>query len=190
MGKGGKKKAYDPLRDVRDAINRAMHRQHTPHMFISKQDLDQVWADHSLKDCFPKFKPEERRLVKTDYLRVLSILIHAEWIDLRLLFRPLFLRVPEHNDKNLPFEDLSFLGKFGSTEFSSRQHAFKPIIIQEHNKNYIQGVSPECRLPFIEEPEHMGRGGYGSVTKRVIAPRCLLNKQDNKDNPEVCGHPL
>lgn len=190
MGKGGKKKVYDPLRDVRDAINCAMHRQHTPHMFISKHDLDQVWADHSLKDCLPKSNPDERRRIMRDFLRVLSILIHAEWIDLRLRFRPLFLREKGRADAHLPFEDLSFLGNFGPTEFFSRQHAFNPVIIQEHNKKYIQGVLPECRLPFIEEPEHMGRGGYGSVTKRVIAPRCLLNKQDNKDNPEVCVHLL
>ena len=191
MGKGGKKKAVNPLpefQELKDAINRTMHRQHTPHMFICKHDLDRIWADHSLNNYFPKLTLEERRSIRENYLRVLSILIHAGWTDLSR-FRPLFLREAGRDDAHLPFQDLSFLGDFRPT-FSFHQYAFTPIVIEEHNERYIQAISPQLRLPFIEEPELMGIGGYGSVTKRVIARRCLWNKQDNKDNPEVCGHSL
>ncbi len=104
-------------------------------------------------------------------------------------FRPLFLREPGRDDANLPFKDLGFLGTSGQV-FSSYQHAFKPVVIEEHNERHIQEIPTENRLPFIDEPEFMGIGGYGSITKRVIAPRCLSNKGDNKDNPEVCGNIL
>ena len=186
MGKRGRKKANRPLLDIQDDINRTMHRQRTPHMFICKHDLDQVWADHSLNDLFPNLTRDEQRLIRRDYLRVLSILVHAGWTDLSR-FRPLFLREAGRDDAHLPFGDLTFLGNFGPT-ISFHQHAFKPVVIEEHNRRYIQGVSPERRLPFTEEPEPMGKGGYGSVTKRVIARRCLWNEQENRDNPEVCGY--
>lgn len=186
MGRGGRKRANNPLDEIQDAINRAMYRQRTPHIFICKHGLDQVWAEHSLNDLLPNLTRDEQRLTRGNYLRVLSILIHAKWTDLSR-FRPLFLREAGRDDAHLPFKDLEFLGNFGPT-FSFHQHAFTPVIIEEHNGKYIQGVEPELRLPFTEEPEPMGNGGYGSVTKRVIARRCLRNKQENRDNPEVRGH--
>ena len=186
MGKAGKKKGINPLMEITDAINLKMHRPYTPHMFICKNDLDQIWADHSLSGIFPSFSSDERQNIRNNFIRVLSMLIHVGWTDLSR-FRPLFLREPGRDDSHLPFEDLNFLGKFGPA-VSFNQHAFKPVVIEEHNERYIQGISPKLRLPFIEEPEFLGKGGYGSVTKRVIAPRYLWNKEDNKDNPEVCGH--
>lgn len=187
MPKAGKKKAPDPLLEVYEAIKRRINRQDTAHMFICKHDLDQVWADHPLPHIFPRFTPEECESVRKDYICVLSILIYVGWTDWSR-FRPLFLR-EGRNDAHLPFADVKFLGT-SEQVFHSHQYAFKPAIIEERDERYIQDISTKDRLPFIDEPEFMDNGGYGSVTKRVIAPRCLWNKQDNKDNPKVCGHSL
>lgn len=184
MPKAGKKKATDHLLDVHQAIARRMHRQNTAHMFISKHDLDQVWTDHPLRQIFPFFTTEEHESVRRDYICVLSILIYVGWTDLSR-FRPLFLRETGRDDSHLPFTDVTFLGMSGQV-FSSNQFAFKPVVIEERNERFIQDIPPEHRLPFLDEPKSMGNGGYGSVTKRVIAPRCLRNKEENKDNPEVC----
>lgn len=189
MSKTGKNKPSGPLLDIQNAIIHKMCRPQTPHAFICKHDLDQIWADHPLRDIFPTFTPEERETIRKRYIRVLSILIYVGWTDLKTRFRPVFLRYVGRGDLHLPFTDLAFLRTFGQV-FSSYQYAFTPVVIEEHRKRCIQFVLPEHRLPFIEEPEYVRSGSYGSVTKRVIAPRCLLNKQDNKDNPEVCGHPL
>ncbi len=187
MPKGSKKKPPDPLLDVHNAIQRKMHRlQHPAHTFICKHDLDQVWADHPLRLIFPKFTLEEQESVRRDYICVLSILIYIGWNDMSR-FRPLFLREPGHDDASLPFTDLGILGT-SEQVFLSYQRAFKPVVIEEHNARHLQEISAEDRLPFINEPEFMGNGGYGSVTKRVIASRCLWNKGDNKDNPEVCNY--
>ena len=186
MAKASKKKATDPLLDVYNAIERKMHRQHTPHIFISKYDLEQVWADHPLSQIFPTYDPEERESIRQNYIRVLSTLVYIGWSDMSR-FRPLFLREVGRDDASLPFTNMTFLGT-SEHMFSTYQHAFKPVVIEERNERHIQNIPTEHRLPFMHEPEFMGSGGYGSVTKRVIAPRCLRNEEDNKDNPEVCGH--
>ena len=192
MGTGGKEIAIDPIIAIQDAIHRRMHRQQNsilmnPHMFICKHDLDLVWADHPLCDIFPSFNSKDCESIRKSYICVLSILIFVNWADLRSLFRPLFLRMPGRDDEHLPFTDLAFLGA-SRRLFADYQYAFMPVVIEEHNQKWIQEIPTEYRLPFINDPEDVRLGGYGSVTKRVIAPRCLKNKEDNKDNPEVCGH--
>ena len=181
--------ANDSLMSIQEAILEKMHRQQTPHMFICKHDLDLVWADHPLRNIFPNFDPREWETIRKRYIRVLSILIVVDWTGLRSRFRPVFLRDPGHDDEHLPFTDLKFLGTSGQV-FASYQHAFTPIVIEERKEKHIQDIPAEYRLPFIYEPEDVRLGGYGSVTKRTIAPRCLKNKEDNTDNPEVGGRSL
>ena len=189
MPKAGKKMANDSLMGIQEAIMGKMHRQQTPHMFICKHDLDLVWADHPLCNIFPNFDPREWETIRKRYIRVLSILILVDWTDLRSRFRPVFLRDLGHDDEHLPFTDLSFLGTSRQV-FAFYQHAFTPIVIEERKEKHIQDIPAEYRLPFINEPEDVRLGGYGSVTKRIIAPRCLKNREDNTDNPEVGGRPL
>ena len=189
MPRAGKKKPSDPLLDIQNAISRKMRRPQTPHAFICKHDLDQVWADYPLRNLFPNFGPEECEAIRKSYICVLSILVYVDWTDLKSRFRPVFLREAGRDDEHLPFTDLAFLGTSRQI-FASYQHAFTPVVIQEHREKYIQDIPTEHRLPFIDEPEDVGLGGYGSVTKRIIAPRCLRNQEDNTENPEVCGHSL
>ena len=189
MPKAGKKMASDPLVSIQEAILSKMHRQETPYMFICKHDLDLVWADHPLCNIFPNFNPSEWDMIRKRYIRVLSILIIIDWTDLTRRFRPVFLRDPKHDDQHLPFNDLKFLGPSRQI-FASYQHAFTPIVIEERKEKHIQDIPAECRLPFINEPEDVRLGGYGSVTKRIIAPRCLKNMKDKTDNSEVGGRSL
>ena len=182
-----KKKMNDPLLVVQEAIKSKMcHRDQINDMFICKDDLLSVWADHPLHNIFPNFGPTEWASIRGSYICVLSTLVLIDWTDLRSRFRPVFLREVGRDDEHLPFTDLAFLGASGPS-FSSFQHAFKPIIIEEHSQKYIQEIRSEHRLPFVEKPEHLRLGGYGTVTKRIIARRCLINKERNQDNPEVCG---
>ena len=187
MPKASKNKSNDPVLDIQGAINSKMNRPTSAHRFICKHDLVQIWADHPLADIFPKFAQDECDSIRRHYICVLSILIFINWPDLKSGFRPTFLREKERDDDHLPFTDLAFL-RASSHLFSDYQHAFKPIIIEEHSQRYIQVIPSESRLPFIKEPEDVRLGGYGSVTKRTIASRCLINKEKNQDNPEVCGH--
>ena len=187
MPKASKKKNIDPILDVQGAINRKMYRQQTPHMFICKQDLESVWADYPLRNIFPKFEPGEWETIRESYICVLSILILIDWTDLRSRFRPVFLREANRDDTHLPFTDLAFLKASGQV-FSLYQHAFKPVVILEHSHRHVQDIPSEYRLPFINEPEDVRLGGYGSVTKRIIATRCLKNKESNQDNSGVCDH--
>ena len=188
MPRASKKKSNDPLLDVQNAINRKMyHGDQTNDMFICKHDLDLVWADHPLRDIFPNFEPKEWASIRESYICVLSTLVLIDWTDIRSRFRPVFLREHGRDDEHLPFTNLDFLGTSGRV-FSIFQHAFKPVIIEEYSYRHVQEVPSEYRLPFINEPEDVRLGGYGSVTKRIIAPRCLKNKENNQDNSEVCGH--
>lgn len=188
MAKSSKTKAADPLLDVYNAIERRMHRKRTPHVFICRHDLEQVWADHPLSQIFPTYDPEELESIRRNYICVLSTLVYIGWTDMSR-FRPIFLREAGRDDAHLPFTNMEFL-RTSEHMFSLYQHAFKPTIIEEHNERYIQNIPTEYRLPFMHEPESVGNGSYGSVTKRVIAPRCLRNEEDIRDNPEVCSQSL
>ena len=200
MAKNGKKKATHSVLanqdeidrtvlDIQNAIRRSMYLQKDmAHMFICKHDLRLLWADCPLQSIFPSFSPGERQSIRQDYICVLSILIYIAWSDWNR-FRPLFLKQPGRKDADLPFQDLDFLGT-SEQMFSSYQYAFTPVVIEEHNQKHIQEIQTEYRLPFINDPEDMRMGGYGSVTKRVIAPRCLRNKEDTKENSEVCSYSL
>ena len=186
MPKASKKKPNDHILDVQTAINRRMHRQQTNDQFICKHDLLLIWADHPLQNIFPNFETREYESIRDHYICVLSTLVLIDWTDISSRFRPVFLREAGRDDEHLPFTDLAFLGASGPI-FSVYQYAVKPIIIEEHSQKHIQDVRSEFRLPFINEPEDVRLGGYGSVTKRIVAPRCLRNKEDNTDNPEVGG---
>lgn len=179
---------HDPLLVVQDAINRKMnHGDQTNAMFICKDDLVSIWADHPLRNIFPNFEQREYESIRARYICVLSTLVLIDWPDIRSRFRPVFLREGERDDEHLPFTDLAFLGASGRS-FSAFQQAFKPIIIEEHSQKHIQVIRSEYRLPFIKKPENVRLGGYGSVTKRTIARRCLKNMERNQDNLEVCGY--
>ena len=197
MGRNGKKKANQSVlanhndiksivSSIQKAINSRMHRQKEPdRKFICRHDLDQVWkSSPPIEKIFPNFDAKECESVRTEYICVLSILIYIDWSDWSL-FRPNILR-PGHKDLDLPFNDLNFLGTSGQV-FSDHQYSFTPVVIEKHRKAHIQFIKPEVYLPFIEEPDFLGKGGYGSVTRRVIAPRCLVDKEGKSENSEVCA---
>ena len=204
MGKNGKKKAHqsvladkndvqNTVLNIQRAIQKSMHRQeNSARMFICKHDLEQIWkGSPSIKNIFPNFNTDECEYVIKECICILSTLVFIGWSDWSL-FRPDIIRA-KLKDTDLPFKDTSFLKSFLKTSepaFSYYQHSFTPVVIEKWRETHIQPIPPELYLPFIEAPDLMGKGGYGSVTRRVIAPRCLEDKEGKSYNSEVCGHAL
>ena len=77
-----------------------------------------------------------------------------------------------------------FLGDVYASKFANQQFIFIPICIEAgtHNKPL-----PGLRLPFVnEKKEVIGKGGYGEVTKEVIAYRQFSYKNESRSLNEVC----
>ena len=162
------------------------HTQDPSKMFISDSELRAVWQEYLLSTIFPaqRWTPEQWQQIRKDYLKVLSILIWIDWTPIAENFRAVFFMHPDRSDANLPFsmDKLSFLTGSALAFFQS-QFAFLPIIIQEKDEMYVHELKPFERLPFTGEACEFASGGFGLITKVVIAPRCLLSK--GLDNPEV-----
>ncbi|KAG8530305.1 uncharacterized protein KY384_004807 [Bacidia gigantensis] len=141
--------------------------------FITKEKLDEIWDRHPPSSilAFENLNREELKALKTDYLRVLSLLVLIGW-DLQR-FRPVFLR-SDLKDSNL-FFSLAQLDVLGAQKeiFHDYQFMFKPVVIEHNEGNDKQTVDQNHRLPFIDNPEPLGRGGSGEVTKRTIAAECF-----------------
>ena len=155
-------------------------------MFISGSELRAVWEHYDLSTIFPQrgWTFEQYQQIRNEYLKILSILIWIGWRDLVGQFRALFFTRPDRKDRNLPIaeENLSFLGGSALT-FYVMQYAFVPVVIHDMDKMHVHRLGPLERLPFIEETYAIGCGGFGEVSKVVIAPRCLHRK--GLDNCEV-----
>ena len=162
------------------------HNQDPSKMFISDSELRAVWQEYTLSTIFPaqRWTLEQWQQIRQKYLKVLSILIWIDWTPIAENFRAAFFMHSDRSDASLPFsmDKLSFLAGSGLTFFQS-QFAFLPTIIQEKDEKYVHELKPFERLPFIEEACEIGSGGFGDITKVVIAPRCLLSK--GLENPEV-----
>ena len=172
---------------IQEAIHQKMHHNQNPSkMFISESDLRTVWQEYTLSSIFPnqRWTMDQWRRIRTEYLKVLSILILIDWTPLAENFRALFYMYPDRRDESLPFskDKLSFLGTSALIFFQS-QFAFLPVVIQDKDEMFVHNLKPLERLPFIEEACDIGSGGFGDVTKVMIAPRCLLSK--GSENREV-----
>ena len=173
---------------IQEAIHQKMHHNQNPSKaFITDSELRTVWNEYTLSTIFPnqRWTIEQWRRIRTEYLKVLSILILIDWTPLAENFRALFFMYPDRNDAHLPFskDQLSFLG-LSALNFFHSQFAFLPVVIQDLDEMFVHNLKPLERLPFIEEACDIGSGGFGDVTKVVIAPRCLL-KNKSSENREV-----
>ena len=181
----------DPLAQIQMAILQRMHRQDdSSKIFICDRELRTVWEFYNLRDIFPsqRWWEDERQKIRAEYLKVLSILICIDWTDLELLFRPYFFMRPDQdrNDASLPLSEtqLGFLRRSAHL-FSQMQYAFIPVIIEEHDTRYIQQLRSKERLPFIEDSLEIGSGGFGVVSKVIIAPEYLFHTDNRTKNSEV-----
>lgn len=161
--------------------------------FICRTRLDSIWSEVNLQAIpgFEKYPEPERLKAKQDYVLVLSILIYMGWSDLHR-FRPVFMRA-RLDDKHLFFDDgqlRQWLGRATNT-FLTCQYHFKPAIISRKPVAFKQFIDTRDRLPFTKEPVTLGSGGYGTVSLRVIAPRCFKDEVTGiGENSEVLSLPM
>ena len=166
----------DPIRKIQRSLRRSMYRgESQSEMFITEAGLLQVWSEHTIGSisAFDNFDEETKNVVRLRYLRVLSILVFIAWPDLQL-FRPQFMHSDLDDSKLFLDEKQVELMGSSAENFLDRQYIFKPEMIVQKHEDFIQKVDANCRLPFIDAPEHLGQGGFGAVTKRTIAPRCFV----------------
>ena len=182
------------LREIYNAIKQQMRRPgDLSRRFICEHDLREIWGNFQLQTIFPSrsWDAQTINLIRNKYLKVLSILIYVgtNSLDLRAYFRAHFINHPnQRSDQNLPLSlsELSFLQGAHSDLFYEQQYAFIPVVIEEHESSHVQMVESNRRLPFIEDSNEIGWGGYGRITEVEIAPRQLYNQAKQLENPRVC----
>ncbi|KAL8796007.1 MAG: hypothetical protein Q9195_001583 [Heterodermia aff. obscurata] len=179
---------------IQKALLRKMHHFQDPSkMFIGDSELRAVWQDYTLSTIFPAeaFTLEQWQQIRKDYLKVLSILIWINWTPLAEQFDDVFFKHPDRGDAYLPFsiEDLFSIEKHSvafegsGLMFFQFQYAFLPVVIHQSEKMFVRNLEPMERLPFIDAAHELGSGGFGHITKVVIAPRSLLS--EGSENREV-----
>ena len=166
---------------IQAALIEAMYlKDSEPEKFICKPRLGRVWLDNPVKriPAFQNYSDCELQTVEREFLCVLSTLIFIGWDLLR--FRPVFLRTGL-DDSKLPFsmQQLEEL-RLQRHSFFASQSIFIPAVIEQSDKAWKQTIDTNRRLPFTEKPESLGQGGYGEVTKRIIAAGCLEEKRGNE----------
>lgn len=176
---------------IRDELEEAViNKEENLERFISHKSLKQIWTAR-LIPFFQILEPgydnsaiifAEKNLIKT-----LSILVAIGWPHWSSFWDLFFTSKDSsgrlnHLDNSLPYaflilKDVSFLGKWAPA-FQRMQHIFIPIVVES---GQIQEYEKEYRLPFIDlERKDIGEGGFGKVTKEVIA--CHQFRQSNLVN--------
>lgn len=154
--------------------------------FVPYASLEAIWTDARLDEFVQLIRPGFDRdlipFVKGNLLRTLSILVYISWTDKEWeLFGAIFLHRDEHGvrdrlDNRIPYYTLESLSQFlrpiHADRFNFERWTFYPIVLEEGR---TQHFSKDWRLPFINpEPSIIGVGGYGQVTKEVIASRQFI----------------
>lgn len=150
--------------------------------------LDEFWNKHRVEKitAFRKYEIDVIRIIRERFLRVLSIAIFTEWTDL-IRFDPVFVK-EDLDDSSLFFDERQLNGMVtGVDNFVAQQYMFKPEIIIQTQQAHIQAVPAISRLPFIDEPAILGKGGYGSVSRRQIAPYCLNSNSEEYGSTSNSG---
>ncbi|KAG8531717.1 uncharacterized protein KY384_003349 [Bacidia gigantensis] len=187
MGKRQRRRTADEVTSkIQRSIKKCFHQSNSNgERFICKRGLQSVWTDHQV-ESIPAFKAEgfngkDYKVIKERFLVVLSIVIFIDWDNLEA-FREVFVE-QKLDDNALFFNEDQLRGlRGGKDNFLTQQYLFRPTVIEERSDCFIQNIPSDHRLPFISEPERLGEGGYGAVTKRYVAVRCL--KEGDKDNSE------
>lgn len=147
--------------------------QHLRFICTSKL-INDFWSEHRVEklSAFRDYEEGVLLKIRKGFLRVLSIVIFIQWNGL-VRFDTVF--VNKGLDDNSLFFNKDQLKNMKTEidDFLEKQYIFKPEIIEYRQEAHIQTIPAESRLPFIGESDLLGRGGYGSVSKREIAPHCL-----------------
>jgi hypothetical protein len=186
---------------IRDKIESRTHNREYPReRFISLRTLEEIWTFDCLESLLDILEIDSDRdsvlYVRKKLIRVLSILVAIRWDDWSR-FEIVFLdgegtRLRE--DSSLPFalsalEEDSFLGTSFASDFLNVQHAYIPIIVEEGESKIYPRTRP---LPFLKhKSSKIGAGGFGIVTREVIACHQFMPKSEYKsDLISVCCVPI
>lgn len=187
--------------EIRDTLESRTHNRECPgERFISLRTLEEIWT----WDCLQRFLDilgidsdiGSAQYVRKNLIKVLSILVAIRWEDWSR-FEDIFLegrRRRLREDSSLPFalaslEDDSFLGMSFASDFLNVQHAYIPIVVEEGESKIYPRTRP---LPFLKSrSSNIGVGGFGVVTKEVIACHQFMPKSEYKlDLISVCYWPI
>ena len=158
---------------------------------ICGDDLRSVWEGNRIQRLLSHIvSKQDCDFVRQKLLKIISILVFINW-DHWSEFGTTFLRHTNDDDQHdrldadLPFKDCSFLDSF-QIPFSKFQYIFSPVIIEQGG---TKEVSSEERLPFIRSSDIVGPGGFGEVTRCVIAQGYFLDASEpRRYNVEVCSY--
>ena len=190
------------VNNILDKLGEATINRETPqHGFISQQSLLKIWKGGVLAGFLMTLgygnNPALVDNVLMHLIKTTSILVAIRWQEWssfgQIFFEPRRGEVLRHDrkDQNLPYsldilEDLSFLGKSWAGDFLGKQSCFLPIIIEQGTNDVYPRTRP---LPFIRSrTQEIAIGGYGSVSKEVIAKYQFLPQTDinSRDLNKVC----
>jgi hypothetical protein len=167
--------------EIKDAIH---NKDENLEKFISQKSMRKIWTEGRLMRFFKILHPEYDHtallFAEENLLSTLSILVTIRWPHWSTFWELFFdsrdsSGKQNHLDHSIPYplstlNDESFLGEWAS-DFQSIQHVFIPIVVE---RGQIKDYPKEYRLPFINhERKEIGEGGFGKVTKEVIASHQL-----------------
>lgn len=104
--------------------------------------------------------------------------------SLRIWVESLF---PEKNhdtlsDRDLPLTDLEAENAFGNEDgrnFWEHQFLFCPVVLEQGDESVYVDHRQSCPLPFLKEPEKIGKGAYAIVYKVEIERGHLVNQAES-----------
>ena len=87
-------------------------------------------------------------------------------------------------DDDLPLTKDTASKKFREDvpSFWEHQFLFCPVILKGQEENIYKDHKQSCPLPFVREPEEIGKGAYAIVYKVVIAKGHLTNNEGSNDD--------
>lgn len=178
-------KALAFLRKIHKRIRKRVYNQKYPQadQFVALQSLQEIWTSQTIRSFLEILGYAGGGnlvdIVEVGLIRTISILAHIQW-RYWSKFESMFFPEGWENavregrtDQNLPhalsiLKDDSFLGdSVAAGDFFNHQNTYLPKVIKQGKTLVVAKTRP---LPFIKEKqEPIAEGGYGVVTKEVIA---------------------
>jgi len=184
--------------EIYEDIQAKEKRGGTDKEFLTEHDLEKIWTSERLTtflECAGISVSEDVfTTARENFKKILSILVEIGWPaeEWAKFKQHIWEQVDSEGnrsraDTNLPFSAdlISFLDSRCRKSFLSAQYKFIPICIKEsvHNRH-----DSKLRLPFVNtKTVCIGKGGYGVVTKEVIACRQFLYATDSKNEVRLCA---
>ena len=173
------------LEDRLHDIDQATCKKNKPsEKFVPYSALEAIWTHSRLEEfvhlIHPGFDRDLIPFVRENLLRTISILVYISWgLKEWERFGAIFLHrrngrgMRDRLDDRIPHYTLGalteFLDPICAGRFLSERWTFYPIVLEEGK---AQQFSSDWRLPFVNsESTTIGSGGYGQVTKEVVAKR-------------------